>query len=321
MLAGTVLLLLLTTPAAAQSARLKNIQLCNGADRTSFEPQIKGCTALIAAGNETARIVAVAYNNRGNAYVRRGDFERAIQDYDQALKVDTNYAKAFNNRGVAYGKTGQHDLAIRDLDEAIRLDPNYANAFANRAESHLNKGEHDRAIQDYGEAIRLQPTSAVWNGRCRARAAKGELETALADCSEALRLDANSAAAFDLRGLVYLRMGQWDLAISNYNSALGINPGLASSLYGRGLAQARNGTGRSGQGRYSCGKISRAKYFGRICAVWTEVKLGRTFVAPIAETVVSPATSETRICACLQPGVCIHGCGFSATAYRPAVTR
>ncbi len=162
------------------------------------------------------------------------------------------------------GKTGQHDLAIRDLDEAIRLDPNYANAFANRAESHLNKGEHDRAIQDYGEAIRLQPTSAVWNGRCRARAAKGELETALADCSEALRLDANSAAAFDLRGLVYLRMGQWDLAISNYNSALGINPGSGEFALWSRIGPSPNGTGRSGRGRYCCGKSSRAKYLGRI---------------------------------------------------------
>jgi tetratricopeptide (TPR) repeat protein len=81
----------------------------------------------------------------------------------------------------------------------------------------------------------------VWSGRCWTRAIIGELQGALADCNEALRIEPNAAATFDSRGLIYLKMSQWDLAIEDYSSALRIDPKLAGSLYGRGLARLEKG--------------------------------------------------------------------------------
>ena len=51
---------------------LKNIELCNGAGRTSFEVRIKGCTALIDFGQGTTTSLAIAFNNRGNAHTAGG---------------------------------------------------------------------------------------------------------------------------------------------------------------------------------------------------------------------------------------------------------
>jgi len=70
--AFTLILLLLASPVAAQNPQqkdnyLKNIQLCNGSDPTSFAPRIVGCTALIDSGEGTTTALAIAYNNRGNA--------------------------------------------------------------------------------------------------------------------------------------------------------------------------------------------------------------------------------------------------------------
>jgi tetratricopeptide (TPR) repeat protein len=66
------------------------------------------------------------------------------------------------------------------------------------------------------------------------------LQAALSDCNEALRLKPDSAT-LDSRGLTYLKMGQWDSAIDDYSSALRLDPKLASSLYGRGLAKLKKG--------------------------------------------------------------------------------
>ncbi len=63
----------------------------------------------------------------------------------------------------------------------------------------------------------------------------------MADCNEAIRLDASLAAAFDLRGFTYLKLGQWEAAIGDYGSALRIDPKSASALYGRGLAELKSG--------------------------------------------------------------------------------
>ena len=79
-LAATLLLLAAGSLVGAQSPRLKNIELCNGgtraspdspirrSDRTSPELQIRGCTAFIELGNEKPYVLAIAHNNRGNAY-------------------------------------------------------------------------------------------------------------------------------------------------------------------------------------------------------------------------------------------------------------
>src|SRR6185295_2735131 len=186
---GVVFVLMLAIPvtialAAGEtgqfSSKLKNIQLCNGADRSSPEPQIKGCTALIESGKETTLVLAVAYTNRGNAYAAKGDFDLAISDYDVAIKLNPAFAKPFNNRGVALQKKGEYDRAIKDFDEAIKLQPDYARAFANRGEVNQKRHDYQKAAQDYGEAIRLAPNlEAVWNGRCWARAILGELQPAL----------------------------------------------------------------------------------------------------------------------------------------------
>jgi tetratricopeptide (TPR) repeat protein len=237
------LLLLLGAPALAQNpTRLNNIKLCNGADRALLAPTIEGCTALIDSGGEGKQVLTIAYSNRGNAYAAKGEYDRAIRDFDESIKLSPNYAKAFNNRGVAYRKSGEHDRAIADFDSAIKLAPNYAVAFANRGETYQRKGEYELATRDYDEAIRHEPQlQAAWNGRCWTRAIHGELQAALADCNQALRLTPNDAAALDSRGLIYLKMGQFDAAIDDYASALRFDPKAAGSLYGRGLAKLKKG--------------------------------------------------------------------------------
>ena len=115
-LAPVLVLPLLGSLAAAQNPKngdyLKNIELCNGSGRTSFEVRIKGCTALIDSGQGTTTALAIAYNNRGNAHTAKGDYDRAIQDFDKSIKLDPAYAKPLNNRGAAYLRKGEYDLAI-----------------------------------------------------------------------------------------------------------------------------------------------------------------------------------------------------------------
>ena len=234
------MLILFITRAAAQTTN--DVDLCNGRDRTSAEPQIAGCTALIKSNEKDPQVLAIAYNNRGNAYTSKGEYELAIQDYNESIKLNPNYAKPLNNRGVAYQKNGQHDLALKDFDSAIDIDPNYADAFANRAEFYQKSGDYTAALKNYDKAIQLQPTLGVmWNERCWTHALIGDLQAALNDCNEAIRLAPNTAAPFDSRGFTYLKLERWDLAIADFNSALRFDPKLPNSLFGRGFAKLKKG--------------------------------------------------------------------------------
>jgi tetratricopeptide (TPR) repeat protein len=68
----------------------------------------------------------------------------------------------------------------------------------------------------------------------------GILKPALADCNEALRLMPGNAATLHSRGFIYLKMTQFDAAVSDYDAALRTEPQAAFALYGRGLARIRN---------------------------------------------------------------------------------
>jgi tetratricopeptide (TPR) repeat protein len=237
----------------------RDIELCNGVDRTSPEDRITGCTTLIGSRQGTTTTLAIAYNNRGNAYTAKSDYDRAIQDFDQSIKLNPTYIKPLNNRGVAYLRKGEYGLAIEAFDEAITLNPNYGEAFANRARAHLKKKEYDRAASDYDAAIGLDPNlSAVWSGRCWTRAILGALQAALEDCNKALQLDSNSAATYDSRGLIHLKTGQVAAAIDDYSSALRFDPKLASSLYGRGLAKLKRGDKAGGNADISAAKTMQS---------------------------------------------------------------
>lgn len=230
----------------------RNIELCNG---TSPEARISGCTWLIDARQGTATTLAIAYNNRGNAYSAKSDYDRAIRDFDESIKLNPAYIRPLNNRGVAYLKKGQYDLAIKAFDQAITANPNYGEAFANRAGAYLKKKEYDHAASDYNAAITLDPTlKSVWSGRCWTRAVLGALQAALEDCSKALQLDSNSAATYDSRGLIHLKTGQLAAAFDDYSSALRFDPKLASALYGRGLAKLKRGDKPGGNADISAAK-------------------------------------------------------------------
>ena len=141
---------------------------------------------------------AAVFNKSGDEYRRKGDYDRAIQEYDEAIRLDPNYAAAFNNRGIAYRAKRDYGRAIADYDRAIRLNPNNAAFFNNRGGAYRDSGEHDRAIQDYTEAIRLNPTYvlAIIN-RGVAHARKLDYERAIADYDQAIKLDPNNAGAFN----------------------------------------------------------------------------------------------------------------------------
>jgi len=103
---------------------------------------------------------AAYYTAQGRAALVKGDYDKAIQDYNQAISRDPTSAAAFDGRGAAYLDKGDYDSAIQDFNEAIRLNPKSAVTFNGRGAAYFAKGDYNRAIQDLNEAIRLNPKTA-----------------------------------------------------------------------------------------------------------------------------------------------------------------
>ena len=74
--------------------------------------------------------------------------DNAIVHYTEAIRLNPDFADAYNNRGNAYGRKGDFDAAIQDYNKAIALNPEYARAYANRGEAWLHLKEWERAKAD-----------------------------------------------------------------------------------------------------------------------------------------------------------------------------
>jgi tetratricopeptide (TPR) repeat protein len=80
------------------------------------------------------------------------------------------------HRGNVYARYGDYDRAIADQSEAIRLDPRDADAFYNRGYTYSHKGDHERAVTDYTAGIELDANkSRLWGQRCWSRAVLGDI--------------------------------------------------------------------------------------------------------------------------------------------------
>ena len=79
----------------------------------------------------------------------------AEADYNQAIKLNSQYIQTYNNRGLLYFNQGELDLAKADYNQAIRLNPNFADAYFNRFALYLNQGKIDLAMQDLKQAYDL----------------------------------------------------------------------------------------------------------------------------------------------------------------------
>jgi tetratricopeptide (TPR) repeat protein len=155
----------------------------------------------------------------------KGEYDKAIADFTEAIRLDPKYALAYANRGAAYVNKGDSDKAIADCTEAIRLDPKYALAYANRGAAYGTKGETDKAIVELTEAIRLDPKDAeVFNKRGVAHLIKGEHDKAIADYTEAIRLNPRDVGAYYSRGSAYCDKGDYDKAVTDFREAVHIAP-------------------------------------------------------------------------------------------------
>ena len=227
-----------------------------------------------------AALDAAGYSRRGQAFMARRDYAKAIADFSKAAELEPKEARHLYDRALARLQNRQPVLGMADLGEALKLKPDDQDALLLRGELYLSTrdpararadfdavlrqapndsslrmriadtyvqaGEFQTAVTEYDHVIATLPRSAspsmALNNRCWARAMLGkELEKALADCDAALKKGPRTSSMLDSRGLVLLRMGQYDAAIDAYDDAIRLQPKSAWSLYGRGVAKHRKG--------------------------------------------------------------------------------
>jgi tetratricopeptide (TPR) repeat protein/predicted aspartyl protease len=185
---------------------------------------------------------------RGMAHWQNKQPIPALSDFDRTLELNSNYLAARISR--AQMRLGHKDIAdaVADLDAADRIAAKQDDARFMLAHLYQQADLPAQGVAELDLWIANHPDDSkmidALHGRCRLRAVQGEeLAKALSDCNAAYRLSDKSnpltATVLESRGLVRLRLGDYDKAIADYDESLKLAPKDADSLYGRGVAKTR----------------------------------------------------------------------------------
>ena len=242
--------------------------------------------AADAAASAATAMTADAYARRGAASQSRHDFAGALADLDRACALEPANAGFFATRARLHAEMKAGDKALADYDTALKLDPGLAEARMARAAIREATGQRAAALEDlavlertlapqsdlrrgiafmYGEMSLPAMALVQWdlwlaahrndvgrpsglNSRCWLRVEMGtELDKALADCDDAVDADSRNASFLDSRAWVYLRQGKFKKSLADFDDALKITPESAISLYGRGQVQLALGHLQAGE--------------------------------------------------------------------------
>lgn len=209
----------LATPALAdvqwQVFERRRQQCFNSADQFTPQESIRGCSDLIAMRSITGDGRAQAYKLRGDRYRGLRDWEHALADYNQVIRMRGDHPGAYYRRSEVYLAQGQYDLAMADAERVIQIVPD---------------------------------TPGGYRVRCEIRALRNvDLDLARQDCQRALEINTIDTAALSARGLLNLRAGANLEAWTDFDAAIFNGRSDARTLYGRGVAGVRLGRVREGR--------------------------------------------------------------------------
>jgi SpoVK/Ycf46/Vps4 family AAA+-type ATPase len=190
---------------------------------------------------------ARTYYHKGNAYYEKGDYDKAIENYNMAIVLNPAFAEAYFNRGLSYYNKKDFDKAISDYNRAAELDPRNAIIYNNRGDAYYRKQDFDKSIVDYDKAISLNPKylKAFYN-RGLAYACQQDYERAVKDFDKVVELNPNFSEAYHIRGLAYDYMGNLEKAIADYDKAIELKPDFTEAISHREQAKQKQAGGGGG---------------------------------------------------------------------------
>ena len=162
-----------------------------------------------------------------------------INQMNRKFSQTSDKSIAYNNRGIAKSKIGDYSDAIDDFTNAIKIDSNNSVIYTNSAFAKESLGDYQGAINDYNTAIEKDPDdSYAYYARGLSKEKLGNINGAKIDFTKAIEIDPNYESAYDHRGLLKGKTGDFAGAVSDFTKAIKINPNKADYFYNRGLAKA-----------------------------------------------------------------------------------
>lgn len=176
------------------------------------------------------------YSQRASLNEKLERFEAVVADYDTLIRLNPNDAGHYYGRGCAKQRLEQYESAIADYDEAIRLDPNEACYYSQRASTHAQLKRHAAAFVDYEKAIELKPEETkFYRQRMSLNRKLERFEAVVADYDALIRLNPDDVPLYIERVRIYYKLERFEDAAADYSELIRLNPDRADFYKNRAM--------------------------------------------------------------------------------------
>jgi tetratricopeptide (TPR) repeat protein/ssDNA-binding Zn-finger/Zn-ribbon topoisomerase 1 len=193
-----------------RAVRIGSAELMIEQDLAQLPPESRG--AALRAREELEAMLAANADfptgrlQRGDYYFRQNAVQRAVNEYEMALQMDSLLTPVYSNLATGYNILGQNNKAVAALDKLVELEPGYARGFYLRGLLNFELGKGSQAISDLQTAVDLDPMNfrALLN-LANLYFQKGDMTPAEKTILRALALEPESQEADQLLQLIKSR--------------------------------------------------------------------------------------------------------------------
>src|SRR5215467_13387117 len=151
---GSVAFLMLT--AGSMPSQATDAEDCAS---SNYDLRLSACSRIIEKGSKDDKNLSEPYRRRGFAYQMKGEHDRAITDFNEAIRLNPQNARAYNNRGSSFFAKGDRDQAVADFSKAVELDPKNGKFLVSRGRAFEAMNDKARALADYQSILALPAVS------------------------------------------------------------------------------------------------------------------------------------------------------------------
>ncbi|XP_059505178.1 uncharacterized protein ttc6 isoform X2 [Stegostoma tigrinum] len=235
-----------------QEIELQNLQFSTERKKTELHPidsksEVTRAALQSVVNDLTYRIdvkgesTAFNYCRRGALYRRLGQLKSAMEDLNEAVKLEPMLLDIYWQRHFLYLLQLRTSEALDDLNFVLKHNRNHADAYTSKGDIYREKGDITMAIINYSQGLKCRPDDDIYFKRAEMYEKNNDLLLAMEDYYMAFRLNPKRTDAIMKRGLYYFENSTWHLAIQDLTALIKQEPGNAKARNYRGQAYAKQG--------------------------------------------------------------------------------
>ena len=180
------------------------------------------CEKILKKDNNNSQVI----NLYAFIFYYEKKFYEAIEQWQQAIKINPNYIEAFNGCGNAYKNLNKLNDAVKNFKKAIHIEPKYLEAYFNLANVYIKLEKFDEAIAISNKTIELDNTiSHAFNGKGLGLMKLKKFDEAISNFKKSITLNPNDANVFFNLAATYEKIEKWEEATDCFVKVLKLNPG------------------------------------------------------------------------------------------------